>query len=431
MKPILSLPLTLALAFPAATALAEDAVSNVEKCPHILGTIAVSEPQAMAQLTSYGLGSPVAVLRLMIQQSGCFTVLERGVAMQNIQQERALAQGGDLQAGSNIGKGQLQGADFVMTPNVQFNAKTGGVGAGLGGFGGLLGGAIGMIAGGLKFKEAQTSLLIADVRSGIQVAGEEGVAKKTDFSIGGWGYGAGTFGAAGGYTSTPEGKMIMASLLDNYNKIVVAVRDKPSLVQATSEASAKNAQVSTKAGVPVQEGAMLSPRINNVRVFNDAANTSKVVGTLQKGEELIATGEEKNGFVRVDSSRLSGWVQKTMVAGASAAPAVATPVALIGQNLAALAGPYSGNYSGNESGVFNIFITPAGGVSGSGQASGHRGAFQITGSVEPGGVLNLVTAGAGSNGTFSGMIEPGTGKIRGEWHNSNRGSNGTFSAQHM
>ncbi len=424
MKPFHTLPFAFALALASGHVAAEDATSVVEKCPRNMGTIAVSEPQTLTQLSSYGLGSPVAVLRLMIQQSGCFSVVERGVAMQNLQQERALSQGGDLQAGSNIGKGQMQGADFVMTPNVQFNANTGGVGGAVAGLSrSFLGGAIGLIAGGLKFKEAQTSLLIADVRSSIQVAAEEGVAKKTDFSLGGWGYGAGTFGAAGGYTSTPEGKMIMASLLDNYNKIVLAIRDKSSLVASTSESSARNAQASIQSGVPIQGGDMLTPRINNVRVFDEPMASAKVLGTLQKGAELIAAGEEKNGFVRVDTSTVSGWVQKTMVAAPAAGGAAPAPVALIGPAIASLAGSYTGSYAGKESGIFTIMISAAGGVAGSGQGAGRNGGFQISGNVEQGGVLNLVSAGAGSNGIFTGIIDAATGKIRGEWRNGSRSGN--------
>jgi hypothetical protein len=123
---------------------------------------------------------------MMVQQSGCFDVVERGQAMQNIQQERSLAAAGEMRQESNIGKGQMQAADFVATPNVQIGANTSG---GIGGFlGGKLG-IIGAIAGGLKFKDASTSLLLADVRSSIQVAAAEGKASKMDFSIGGWGLG--------------------------------------------------------------------------------------------------------------------------------------------------------------------------------------------------------------------------------------------------
>jgi curli biogenesis system outer membrane secretion channel CsgG len=225
---------------------------QIEKCDRILGTLAVSEPQShmLASLNQYKLGSPATMLRMIAQESACFTVVERGVGMQNIQQERALASGGMLQQNANVGGGQLQAADFVMTPSMQFADTTGGVGGVVGGLFGKMGGALGALgglAGGLKFKEAETTLLLADVRSGIQVASAEGKASKMDFSLGGWGWGGFGWASAGGYSKTPEGKLIAASLLDNYNRIVQQVRNKPTLVQASSAASAANAQASTQA----------------------------------------------------------------------------------------------------------------------------------------------------------------------------------------
>ena len=87
-----------ALGLATAAAWAEDA-STVEKCGKKFGTITVVDPRTVGDLKQYGLGSPSALLRMMIQQSGCFDVVERGVAMQNIQQERALAQAGQLRRG--------------------------------------------------------------------------------------------------------------------------------------------------------------------------------------------------------------------------------------------------------------------------------------------------------------------------------------------
>lgn len=296
------------------TAQAQEASSTVEKCNKVFGTLALAEPQTgYSHLSRYGLGSPAALLRMMVQQSGCFDVVERGQAMKNLQQERALAQSGDLRQESNLGKGQLQAADFVMTPDVQVAASTtGGAGAAVGG---LLGryAPIGGLIGGLKFREASTSLLIADVRSGIQVAAAEGKATKTDFSIGGWGVGGLGVGAGGGYTSTPEGKIIAASLLDNFNKMVVSIRDLPWLVKPSSAAGDANAQASTQAIASVPAGQMLVARIANVKVYADAARESAVVATLTRSDELIATGETKNGFLRVDAANFSGWVQRTLV----------------------------------------------------------------------------------------------------------------------
>jgi curli biogenesis system outer membrane secretion channel CsgG len=288
--------------------------SNVEKCSRKLGVMAVAEPHGgWSYLSAYQLGSPEQLLRMMVQQSGCFDVVERGVAMQNIQQERSLAEGGELRGESNIGKGQMQAADFVMTPAVQIAANnTGGVGGALAG--GLLNKfGLGGVAGGLKFKEASTSLVVADVRSSIQVASAEGKATKTDFDIGGWGWTGAAFGAANGYTNTPEGKVIAASLLDNWNHIVVAIRDNPSLIKTHSDAGDANAANSTRAGAPAKAGEILMARIANVKIYAGPSKDSKVLGTLSKSDELIASGDQKNGFVQVDSSNFSGWVQRSLV----------------------------------------------------------------------------------------------------------------------
>ena len=323
---LFGLTLAGALALSGTIAQAQETSSKVERCDRPLGTIAVSENRGASstQLQSYGLGSPVSLLRIMIQQSNCFTVVERGAAMANLQEERALAANGESMAGSNVGKGQLQAADFVMTPGVQFAAEnTGGMGGSLSSWGGKLlgglGGVVGGIAGNMKFKEAQTSLLVADVRSGIQVAAAEGMAKTTDFGISGWNWGGAGYTSLGGYTNTPEGKMVAASLLDNYNKIVQTIRNMPSLVKTTSQESRVNARASTLSGVPVPAGTSVFARLSSVKVFTEPRTNSKLMGTLKRAEEAIATGEERDGFVRIDGENVSGgWVQRSLVGTAPA-----------------------------------------------------------------------------------------------------------------
>ena len=91
--------------------------NGLEHCDKALAAIAVVEPQngILAGLRRDNLSSPVSLIRMMIQQSNCFIVLERGVGMQNMMQERQLAAGGQSREGSNIGGGQMVAADFIMT----------------------------------------------------------------------------------------------------------------------------------------------------------------------------------------------------------------------------------------------------------------------------------------------------------------------------
>src|SRR5262249_31429189 len=111
---------------------AQGAASDLERCDKPMGAVTVVEPQdfVIRSLSQYQLGSPVGLIRLMIQQSNCFIVVERGVAMQNMMQERALGSSGQLRQGSNMGGGQMMTADFILTPAVVFAANDAG---GLGG----------------------------------------------------------------------------------------------------------------------------------------------------------------------------------------------------------------------------------------------------------------------------------------------------------
>src|SRR5512144_2814536 len=75
---------------------ASQGAKGLEHCDKPMGAVAVVEPQSeiMLALTRHGLSSPVSLIRLMIQQSNCFIVVERGVGLQNVMQERQLSDAG-------------------------------------------------------------------------------------------------------------------------------------------------------------------------------------------------------------------------------------------------------------------------------------------------------------------------------------------------
>lgn len=204
---------------------AENANSQLEKCPATMGTLAMVEDTAAPwylQMQSYRLQSTIPVLRMLVQQSNCFVIVERGAAFRNMTQERALASSGELRSNSNFGKGQMVSADYTMNPTITFAQQgTGGVGAALGAFGGLAG----VIAGGIKFNDASTVLTLVDNRSGVQLAAAEGSSRNTDFNLFGGLFGGGAAGGVGGFTNTPEGKIIVAAFIDSYNQMVRALRN--------------------------------------------------------------------------------------------------------------------------------------------------------------------------------------------------------------
>ncbi|MBN8263902.1 MAG: peptidoglycan-binding protein [Xanthomonadales bacterium] len=220
----------------AAGANAKGAAANLEYCDEPMGTIAVVEEQEgdwyRYLRTDLNLPSTIPVIRMIIQQSNCFVVVERGRAMQNMMQERALMDSGELREGSSFGKGQMVAADYTINPSINFSqSNAGGIGGVLGAFGGRLG-AVGAVVGGLKFKKAETMLTMIDNRSGVQIGVAQGNATKTDFGLGIGGAGSGGFGALGGYSNTPEGKALAAAFANAYNNLVRAMRDyKPQQVE--------------------------------------------------------------------------------------------------------------------------------------------------------------------------------------------------------
>jgi len=207
---------------------AEGNKSNLERCDESLGTLAMEEDTNApwyAQLRGYQLGSTIPVLRLMIQQSNCFVIVERGAGMRQMMQERQLMRGEEGRAGSNMGGGQMVAADYLMRPSIQFSGKTGG---GRGGLAGLLPGAIGTVAaaaGSVGINEASTTLLLVDIRSGVQISAAEGSGKNFDFGFFGSAFTGGLAGAGGGYSNTPRGKVVVAAFADSFNQMVKALRN--------------------------------------------------------------------------------------------------------------------------------------------------------------------------------------------------------------
>lgn len=213
----------------AAGASTENANTQLEKCESPLGTAALVEETSAEWYriftTEYKLGSTTPVLRLLMQQSNCFVVVERGRAFQAMERERQIAGAGQARAGSNFGGGQMVAADYSITPEVLVSGRnTGGVGGGLAGFGGTIG-LIGAVAGSIRTNEAATMLTLIDNRSGVQIAASQGASKNTDFSLGGLLIGGGAGAGLGGYSNTPQGKVVVAAFTDAYNQMIRALRN--------------------------------------------------------------------------------------------------------------------------------------------------------------------------------------------------------------
>jgi curli biogenesis system outer membrane secretion channel CsgG len=292
----------LLLAFAQGSAQAADKPDPViPTCAKKHGTVAVVEPEESPHRYWYReaqLESPVVLIKYFVAQSNCFTLLDRGKGLDAAKAERALAGDGELRGGSNVGKGQMKAADYVLVPDlVNQNANAGGKKIG-GLLGGIVGGAAGAVLGGvnLKSKSANVVLTLTDVRSTEQVSIQQGNAKKTDL---GWGGGGGAFfggfaaGGASSYANTEIGQVVTKAYLEAYIKMVSDVQN------ADRDVKAENVQ---------QSVVMAKPGV----LYEKSNNKSAKVRDLETGMTLYPTGEKSGIWWQVqDELGNEGWVPST------------------------------------------------------------------------------------------------------------------------
>ena len=216
----------------AAGSATDNASTQLEHCESPLGTVSLIENQSAGWYTvltgEYHLPPTANLLRLLVQQSNCFIVVERGAAGMNaMTRERALQQSGEMRGGSNFGRGQMVASDYGLSPEIVFsNSDAGGIGGALGGLvGGGRGRALAQLGASMQTKEASALLTLIDNRSGVQVAASEGSASKTDFGAFGALAGRSAGGNIGGYTNTAQGKVIAAAFMDGFNQMVRSLRN--------------------------------------------------------------------------------------------------------------------------------------------------------------------------------------------------------------
>jgi len=210
---------------------AHSANSQLERCDGALGTLVVVEdtqaPWFRTLTAERKLGPTTPVLKLLVQQSNCFVVVERGRVMSNMAQERSLESSGEMRQGSNFGRGQVVAADFSLSPSITFsNANAGRASGGISNLvPGATGRLLGSVSGSASVKEASTMLTLVDNRSSVQLAAAQGSASNVDFGAFGGGFTRALSGTGGGYSNTAEGKVIVAAFTDSYNNLVKAVRN--------------------------------------------------------------------------------------------------------------------------------------------------------------------------------------------------------------
>ncbi len=305
----------LSLAGPAAAQIKSKAGKEIEKdraaktaelpvCAQPLGTMALAEPENLTNRwwTDLGLSSPEALIRVYVQQSKCFRLVNRSNrGMAAMAAERNLAAAGETRRGGSFGKGQMVEADFTIIPDiVSSNGNKGGLK-----IGGLLGGFVpgigGLLLGGLDIKKRSANVILNVVNNkSSEEFVAEGQSKKSDLGFGGGGgiFTGGFLGAGGasGYDNTEMGQVIALAYLDAYTKLV---NDLGGLENAIGGQQAERAVAMKNAG----------------RMFAAADIKSAVKKPLDAGAMLYPTGNKTNGLWEVeDELGAKGWVPEVAIA---------------------------------------------------------------------------------------------------------------------
>lgn len=177
-----------------------------------MATLALAEnPNGYTMYGSHTLpASPVPLVRLLAQQSGCFRVVDRAAGLHG-----------------TVQKGRGYEAQYTLTPSLTFSEMD--AGRGLAGLIGMipvlrdLAGLVGL-AEQVKLKEAQVALLLSDNETTEQVAAATGSVRVTDLGVGGLVLGRLGGAAGAGWSNSNEGKVVAAAFLDAHNQLVVQAR---------------------------------------------------------------------------------------------------------------------------------------------------------------------------------------------------------------
>ena len=281
--------------------LQRQALSDVPHCVRKLGTVSIMDGDDSYGWTQFNLASPQKLLKVIVQRSGCFNLVDRGSGLSAAQRERDIAGSLGLQRRSNVGQNQIKAADYVLIAEVQAaNNNAQGSGA-VGAIGGIFGGPVGGLLGGIRSRklEANTVLSVTNVRTTETMATVEGYAAKNDIGFGGGGGffgGIGVGAVGGGYDNTDIGRIVTLAFIDAYSKLV-------NELGGIQEGSAGTAEAA-----PTKSYVVVDP----VSMRKTPAAAGRVVRALTPGSTVYPTGNKEGMWWEVaDENDNVGWVLNT------------------------------------------------------------------------------------------------------------------------
>lgn len=314
-------------------------LAQIPRCDRPLGTLSIVDGDPLTY-SAMDLQPPQALLRLVVQRSGCFTLVDRGSnTLEAVERERRLADSGALQRGSNLGAGQMRAADFILLAeiasendnasgmgargNVKNEERGGGLGRGLLGAASAVANPLSGLgnvraSGGVDSRtaEANTVLSIVNVRTTETVAVSQGYAAKRDIN---WSLsGAADFGGfvGGGYENTEIGRIVAQSFINAYANIVKDLENMDTSVpiaeQApmTEDVSRTVAQPSAPSQLAAAQPISIAMRVIQSTTLREGPG-GPVLRVMRGGQTVFPTGETRGEWVEIiDESEEIGWIQR-------------------------------------------------------------------------------------------------------------------------
>lgn len=192
----------------------------------LAGLSALGQARSQAPAGGGEGGASLDSLRLLIQQSNCFVIVDRGLVESAADDEkRRTRNSNEVRDDANMGPGQEVAADFVLRSSVISMGTKESRGLNLG----MLSKFAGTASVGQTVSEAKVQLVLSDIRSKVQVAAAQGEGSGSNTGLatnllGRAGKGLGGIGVKS-ESNTSGTTILLQAFADAYNKMVPAVQN--------------------------------------------------------------------------------------------------------------------------------------------------------------------------------------------------------------
>lgn len=324
--------------------------SGTHKCLEPVGSVNIVDPEQAYWVNN--LPSPTRILSKVIDDSQCFTIVDRGIGFSALQRERELASAGGLNNSQSIIQSKIRGADYILVPGIVIeNANAGGNGINLAGSAHDLTGNSGK--GSLnyqsKMKKAEVILTLMDVRSSEQVLSIIGEAKISDkqysFLLTGKTSQAQGSGGISGWGNTGMDEVLRNAYEDAYKRMIAEIGNKNLISRLDKNSGEVSGKVEKNANKSIAghfvnqltnqqiesnekmerllKGKFFNKKESNnatdeifttirlARLYEQPDLESSVVVELKKGLDVYSLGKEENNMIKVQNELGKvGWIAK-------------------------------------------------------------------------------------------------------------------------